>query len=115
MATNYHSEGKVWTVTAPTGGLTANDVYVIVSGTSGFAGVVLTDADAGETCAVQVDECFTLAKLTTTGKDFSQGEIVYWDDSANKCTNLASGNTRIGRAKIAAAVADTTVVVELNV
>jgi len=114
MATNFHSPGDVWTVTAPTGGKTANDVHIFATGSSGFGGVVLTDADAGETCAVQVEGCFTLSKATTTGVDFAQGEVVYWNDTSNLATNLASGNTRIGRAKAAATVAGTTVVVDLN-
>jgi predicted RecA/RadA family phage recombinase len=108
MATNFIQPGECLTLTAPTGGVTAGTPVLI-----GALLVVPTTTVAQtlpfEGCTMGV---FTLPKAT--GATWSEGQLLYWDDTAKKCTPTATSNTRIGCAVAAAASGDTTGKVRLN-
>lgn len=96
----YQSSGNVLEFTAPTGG--------VVSGAPVLIGSLLVVPAV--TVAQTLDfngvarGVFDLPKATDDA--FSEGEKVYWDDSAKKITETAGGNTLVGvaLAPVAAAV-----------
>jgi predicted RecA/RadA family phage recombinase len=97
--------------------ISPKQVVVIVSGSTGFVGISLDTIAAstgtGELAIGGPDEkVWNLPKKS--GDVFAQGAIVYWDSGNNRCTSTASGNTRCGRADVAAASAATTIDVILN-
>lgn len=102
------------TYTAPTGGLSSNDVVIVRSGTSGFCGVVENDVDFGDTAVVWCGQVRRIPKLTTTGNSFAKGALVYRDASTGSATATATGNTLIGACTEAAALADTYVWVKFK-
>lgn len=96
--------------------ITAGDVVVIASGTSGICGIALVDIAAttgtGQVCIGGGDE--TVWSVTkTSGEAWTQGQVLYWDGSAVTSTSSTTF-TRIGRAAYAAASAATTGYVILN-
>lgn len=111
---NYVGEGKTINVTAPTGGLSAGDVVVRSSGTTGSCAVVITDIAAGQTGAAYIEGVFTLPKATGTGNGFNDGAIVYWDAGNAQCEPSTTGNTRLGRAYGAASASASTMQVKLG-
>jgi len=74
-------------------------------------GVALVAIPAGESGIVQMDEVFSLSKVTGS---ISQGANVYLIASNAQITTSASGNTLAGFAFEAAESADATVPVKLN-
>jgi predicted RecA/RadA family phage recombinase len=105
---NYLQPGNVVTLTAPAGGVTSGTGYKI-----GQLFVVATnDADATDPFEGMTTGVFTLPK--TTGTAWTEGALLYWDDSTDKATTVAAGNLLIGCASVAALSADATGVVRLN-
>jgi predicted RecA/RadA family phage recombinase len=76
-------------------------------------GVAATDIAVGALGAVEVEGVFDLPKAAVA---FSQGDIVYWDESAGAMTNTddTGTNLRAGLAWKAAASGDATVRMKLN-
>jgi predicted RecA/RadA family phage recombinase len=105
---NYIQTGNVVTLTAPSGGVTSGTGYKI-----GQLFVVATN-NVAETLPFQgkTDGIFTLPK--TTGTAWTEGVLLYWDDSTDKATTVAEDNLLIGCAAEAADSGDTTGTVRLN-
>lgn len=109
MATNYKQLGNTMTFTAPSGGVVSGSAYMI-----GSLLVVATSSVAVglpfEGVAVGV---FTLPKAT--GSAWTEGQMLYWDTSANNLATAASLTARrVGCAAVAALSADTTGQVRLH-
>lgn len=107
MATNYIQPGKVLAFTAPyqrnSGeGALIGSIFVVALGT-------VANAATGQFATSGV---WTLTKLNTDV--FTEGVLVYWDNTNKRCTVTATGNTRIGVAIAAAANPTTTGKVYLN-
>lgn len=99
--------GRKLQKTAPTGGLDGGDLVIIRSGTSGACGVVVDDVDAGESAIVEYGHQVYLPKLTGTGEDWSQGDLLYRDASTGSLTPNSTGNTLAGAATEAATTSAT--------
>ena len=104
--TNYIQRGDVVTLTAP---------YTVTSGSGALVGSIFgvavndtTNATSGE---FLIEGVVSITKDTST---FSQGDLVYWDDSAKKATSTTSTNKLIGVAVAAAATGVATLKVRLN-
>lgn len=87
---NFEKMGEIQTFTAPTGG--------VVSGTPVQIGRVIVvpcvSANAGESFAASIVGIFTLPKAA--GAAWTEGALIYWDDTARVCTTLSTNNIRIG-------------------
>lgn len=101
--------GQKLQVTAPTAGITSGQLVTLVSGTSGWVGEAINDADASDTATVEVGHQAEIPKNTGTGESFSVGTTVYKDASTGKATATATGNDLLGTATAAATTAATTV------
>jgi len=95
-------------IVAGSGGLSAGDIHVLVSGNAGMLCVAVNDITAGEVGPAVVKNTVIsgIAADNGTGKTFAQGDKLYWDGS--ELTKTASGNTFAGRAAVAKAADDTT-------
>lgn len=100
MATNYASEGATLEMVAPSGGVESDVGYVIEAA---FV-VALTSADEGDwfRCA-RVGKWRLPKAADASGKDFAQGEAVFWDDAAKKVDKTGAANFKIGVVEKAAA------------
>lgn len=103
---NFVQPGKTISLVAP---------YTVVSGAGllvgSIFGVASDDAANGASVEAETVGVFDLAKDTST---FSQGDKVYWDNTAKACTSTSSGNTFRGVAMQAQLTGDATVRVRLN-
>lgn len=108
MATNFIQPGDCLTLTAPTGGVVAGTAYLI-----GNLLVVATTTVAQtlpfEGC---VEGVFTLPKAT--GQTWTEGALLYWDNTNKNLTTTSTSNYRVGCAVAAAASGDTTGKVRLT-
>lgn len=98
---NYVSPGDTLDLTAPTGGVVAGVAYLIgvivaVANYSAAEGLIATFSRRG---------VFTLPKAT--GQAWTEGAVLYWDNTNKVFTTTASGNTKAGAAVAAAASGDT--------
>ncbi len=97
MGRTYVQPGDVLTLTAPTGG--------VVSGTPYQIGQLLVIAmvTAAEAAAFEgmVSGVHDLPKVSAQA--WTEGALVYWDDTAKLVTTTAAGNLLIGAASAAAA------------
>jgi predicted RecA/RadA family phage recombinase len=106
--TNYIQEGRTVTLTAP---------YTVISGQGALVGSLFgiacenyTISAAGE---FMIEGVFDLTK--GSGVTFTQGQKVYWDNSARNVVSADSGNSYlIGVAARAALSGDATARVRLN-
>lgn len=112
MSTTYRGPGKTVPKTVPTGGATTGDVYVMRSGATGTCGIWIKTYSAADAGILMVSGEHELAAVNNAA--FAVGDVLYWDDSANKLTKTATGNTRIGWAAAAKATTGTTGRVMLN-
>ena len=105
---NFIQPGEVVTLTAPSAG--------VVSGTAYKIGqlIVVAAASVAETFPFEgkTRGVFTLPRAI--GQTWSEGALVYWDDSAKKFTTTSGGNTLAGCAVAAADTGDTTGSVRLD-
>ncbi len=83
---------------------------VVVQGD--LIGVAKRPITANELGALAVDGVFDFAK--NTGVAYTVGQILYWDDTADKVTTTSAGNKQIGKVARAAASADTSVRVRVS-
>lgn len=107
MATNYIQPGKVLDLTAP---YQRNKGEGAVIGN--LFGVALSTVANGAVGQFAIEGCWTLAKATGAG--WTQGQILYWDNTNKNVTGTSTSNYRIGCAIAAAASGDTTGQVRLN-
>jgi predicted RecA/RadA family phage recombinase len=112
MASNFVQPGDTLTLIAPAGGVVAGAGYVIGS----IFVVALVSASAGATFSGMAEGVFRMTKAASgSGKAFTEGEAVFWDNGANKrWDKTASGFFQIGVAVAAAATTDTTCLVRIN-
>lgn len=110
MAQNEINSGHLFEYIVPTGQTVTNGQVVVMGA---VAGVATGSAAAGEKVVVQVSGAWRLPKLTTSGNLFAQGDIVYYDTTAKKCTT-DNTKTKIGYAYEAAVLAATEVAVKLE-
>lgn len=104
---NFVQPGDTLTLTAP---------YAVSSGACALIGsifgVAANDIDNGASGVFAVSGVFELVKATPQA--WSEGDRIYWDDSAKKCTTTKTANTLIGAASEAAASGAATGRVKLN-
>ena len=95
---NFHSSGDAVSVTAPAD-VASGDLVIV----GALIGVATADAANGASLEIVTRGAFRLTKDTSV---VAQGSVIYWDESAGACTEVATDNTRIGVA-IAASPSDT--------
>ena len=106
---NFVMDGRVVTVPAPTGGVSAG-AGVKVGDLFGVAQMIAAEAAP---VAIVTEGVFDLPKVSAQA--WAVGAKVYWDDTAKTTTTTASGNKLIGAAVAAAANPSATGRVLLNV
>jgi predicted RecA/RadA family phage recombinase len=93
---NYIQPGEKITVPAPHDVASGGGVLV-----GSMFGVAATAAKDGEDVTIVRKGVFVLNKLTAQA--WEVGVKVYWNNTAKEVTTVASGNTQIGFAAVAAA------------
>ncbi|WNG37874.1 DUF2190 family protein [Archangium violaceum] len=105
---NYIQPGQSLTLTAPAGGVTSGQPYLI-----GSLFVVATGSAAAGSPFVGA-RCGVFELTKTAGQAWTEGAALYWDNAARACTTVSTSNTRIGWAAQAATSAATTGAVLLS-
>ena len=82
---------------------------VPLTGGIGVAGEAIANGTAG---TIVIDGVFEMTAINTAA--FTAGQQVFWDDSANKLTNVGAGNTPAGMCVAAKAETGTTALVLIN-
>lgn len=108
MATNYKQPGEVLELTAPAGGVVSGTAYKIGQ----FLVIALVTAAAGEKFSGACCGVWELPKVSAQA--WTEGALVYWDDTAKNVTTVATGKLCIGVAAEAAANPSATGLVRLN-
>ena len=104
---NFILKGETITLTAPytvssSGGLLVGSIF----------GVASNDATSGNDVETVTTGVFLIAK--TSAQAWTQGVLIYWDDTNKVCTSTASTNKLVGVATAAAANPSATGYVRLN-
>lgn len=94
---NFLQDGRVLTVTAPSGGIISGAGLKV----GDLFGVAQATAAEGKDVAIVTTGVFSMSKVSAQA--WTAGAKVYWDDTNKLATTTASGNTLIGRATAAAA------------
>jgi predicted RecA/RadA family phage recombinase len=106
---NFIQKGVTLTLTAP---------YAVSSGGGALVGSVFgvasNDYANGEEGEFQVAGAFDLTRETGAGTGWTQGALIYWDNTNKRVTKTATGNKLIGIGAKAAADNDATGRVRLN-
>jgi predicted RecA/RadA family phage recombinase len=106
---NFIQRGETLTLTAP---------YAVSSGggtlVGSIFGVAATDVASGEDGEFQVAGVFDLVRETGASTGWSQGALIYWDNTNKRVTKTSTSNKLIGVAARAAADGDATGRVRLN-
>jgi predicted RecA/RadA family phage recombinase len=107
---NFVQEGRTIPLPAP---------YAVASGAGMLVGSIFAVANSaaaqGEIVEADVQGVFDLlAEGAGSGQDIGFGGLVYWDDTAKRCTKTATNNTKIGAATEPKASSATTVRVRLS-
>jgi predicted RecA/RadA family phage recombinase len=106
---NFIQRGETLTLTAP---------YAVSSGGGALVGsifgVASNDYASGEEGEFQVAGVFDLVRETGASTGWSQGALIYWDNTNKRVTKTSTSNKLIGVAVRAAADGDTTGRVRLN-
>jgi predicted RecA/RadA family phage recombinase len=105
--TNYQQEGKSLTLVAP---------YDVASGAGFLVGSIFAVANFTALNGADVEGTtkgvFELAKVSAQA--WTQGALIYWDNTAKNCTTTSTSNKLIGVATAAAANPSATGFVRLN-
>lgn len=105
---NYIQDGETITLTAPAGG--------VISGTAYKIGQILAVAVSTIAATLpfegKVTGVFTLPK--TSGTAWSEGDLLYWDDTAKEVCTVVAGNFLVGVATEDVASGGTSGPVRLN-
>jgi predicted RecA/RadA family phage recombinase len=109
MAKNFIQIGETLALTAPTGGVSSGDGFMVGS----IFAVAQNDADQATSVSGALTGVWRLPKAGTP-LTFAEGAKVYWDDTAKTCKATAAGYFLIGAAVVAAGANDTTVDVRLD-
>ena len=106
---NYVQKGETLTLTAP---------YAVSAGGGALVGsvfgVATNDYGNGEEGEFQVAGVFDLTRETGASTGFTQGALIYWDNTNKRITKTVATNKLIGVAAKAAADSDATGRVRLN-
>ena len=104
---NFSKPGDVLTFTAPTGGVVSGTAYLI------GALLVVAATTVAQTLPFEgvTQGVFVLPKATGA---WTEGALLYWDDTAKNITTTTTSNRRVGCAAAAAASGDTTGQVKLT-
>lgn len=98
MAKNVHSEGKIMTLTAPSGGVESGNFYLF-----GETLVVAQhDAEAGDDFEAATEGVHR-ACPADDGDDFDELETLYWNDTDGKLFASDDGGTGDGHPKVGVA------------
>lgn len=89
---NYINPGRILMLTAPSGGVVSGTAYLIGSL------LVVATVTAAEGAAFGALTCGVVELPKAVEDGFTEGEKLYWDNSAKKITDTAGGNTLIGTA-----------------
>ena len=111
MATTYVGDGERLSLTA-NNDYTGGDIYTLLAGSTGSAGVVVETVASGATAVVAMTGVWTVAKAAAATMDFAVGERVFVT-SSGKARPTATGNTPLGYAVEAATTGATTAKVRL--
>jgi predicted RecA/RadA family phage recombinase len=103
---NYVQKGQNLTLTAPRA-LASGDGFVV----GAIFAVASAAAAQGAPVVGVTEEVFTLPKAAGA---ITQGQRLYWDNTAFNLTTTATNNTLVGPAVTAAASGDATVAVKLT-
>jgi len=109
MSKSQVQRGNILDLTAPVGGVVSGSAYL----TGAILGVAQTTAAVGEMYAASVCGVHSLPKEATTAA-FTEGEIVYWDNTNFRFDESASGRYPAGVAVKAAIASDAYVSVRLD-
>lgn len=91
MSTNFVQPGKVMDFTAPAGGVTESQVLLI------GALIVVAQAAAaeGKRFSAGVEGVFDVPAAThASSQAWSEGQLLYWDDTAKVFTITSTSNTK---------------------
>ena len=88
---NWVQPGNIVTLTAPGGGVKSGDGFLV----GALFAVAAFDATEGNDVEGARIGVFDLPKDASV---ITQGEAVYWDNTAKKITTTATGNTLVGKA-----------------
>jgi len=108
MSRTFIQCGDVLTLTAPTGGVTSG-TPVLIGGL-----LVVPRTTAAQTLPFDADTEGVHYLPKATGTAWTEGQLLYWDDTAKKVTTVSTSNYRIGCASAAAASGDTSGYIKLN-
>ena len=104
---NFSQPGDVITLAAP---------YDRVAGEGALVGAIFGVATSTVLSTVNgqfvIDGVVTIKK--TSAQAWTQGALIYWDNTAKEATSVSTSNTRIGCAVVAAANPSATGTVRLN-
>ena len=103
----YDSPGDIQKLVAPGGGVVSGGVYKIGQ----IVCVAGADAAAADEFEGKIRGIFVLAKASGA---WTQGALLYWDNSAHNFTTTSGGNRLVGHATKAAGASDTTGYVYLD-
>ena len=108
MANTWRQPGVSIELTAPAGGVVANEGYMV-----GELFVIAANGDvaAGKPFVGQAAGVFEIDKVSAQA--WAEGDVIYWDDSGKLASNV-SGDRAIGRAIAAAANPTSTGLVKLD-
>lgn len=109
MSKNQSSRGQILTLTAPAGGVVSGTPVLI----AGLLVIPQTTQAAGEKFAGASEGVWEIAKENTTAV-FTEGERVYWDDTAKEVDESAAGRFEVGTAVEAAGATAATALVKLK-
>lgn len=88
---NFVQDGEIIVVPAP---------YAVTSGQGVKAGQLFGVAviDAAQDADVPIKTCGVFDLTKAGSQAWTVGQLVYWDDTAKRCTTVATGNLLIGAA-----------------
>lgn len=105
---NHIQSGDTLELTAPVGGVVSGTAYKIGQ----LLVVAVADADAGDKFSGKTTGVYDLPKAT--GQAWTEGALLYWDNTNHRFTTTATGNLLAACAAAAAASGDTEGRVRLN-
>lgn len=105
---NYIQEGETLTLTVSSTAVAAGAGFLAGS----LFGVAQHDVAANGSGEFALEGVFELPKVSAQA--WTQGALIYWDDTNKECTTATTGHTLIGKAAAAAANPSATGMVRLS-
>lgn len=104
---NFVQNGEVMELTAPYARLSGEGALI-----GAMFGVATVDVASGARANFILEGVVTLKK--TSAQAWTEGALIYWDNTNKECTTTSTANTRIGCAAAAATNPSDTGSVRLN-